>query len=340
MIRRTVAAAAGAAIAVFLTASGASAGCTLNSVSVPVEMHGLRPMVAAKINGQAVKLLVDSGAFFNSVSGKFAAAQKLKPVEGVPTGSHIPAAVAGVTSGAAGKPVLTGLVVAAKFEFAGLAVSNVPFLAEDRFDEAAGILGQNFLHTMDVDYDLRQRVIRLAFPKDCKEAVLAYWVQPGQAYNVMPLDPPEPGNEHTQGEIWINGVKMRALFDTGASSSFITRRAAARAGVKVTDPGVRAVGEGRGVDADIKAWVARFASVKVGDEEIKNGLLSIGQSEARDFDVLIGADFFLSHRVFVANSQRRLYFTYEGGQVFSVASEGGQAAGQGSPPKPGNAAVR
>jgi tetratricopeptide (TPR) repeat protein len=34
--------------------------------------------------------------------------------------------------------------------------------------------------------------------------------------------------------------------------------------------------------------------------------------------MLIGADFFLSHRIYVASSQHRLYFTYNGGPVFNL----------------------
>ena len=34
--------------------------------------------------------------------------------------------------------------------------------------------------------------------------------------------------------------------------------------------------------------------------------------------MLLGDDFFLSHRVYVANSQRKLYFTYNGGPVFAL----------------------
>jgi hypothetical protein len=36
--------------------------------------------------------------------------------------------------------------------------------------------------------------------------------------------------------------------------------------------------------------------------------------------MLIGADFLRSHRVLVAHSQRRMYFTYVGGPVFRTAT--------------------
>jgi tetratricopeptide (TPR) repeat protein len=38
-----------------------------------------------------------------------------------------------------------------------------------------------------------------------------------------------------------------------------------------------------------------------------------------DADMLLGADFFVSHHVFVANSQRKLYLTYNGGAVFNLS---------------------
>lgn len=46
--------------------------------------------------------------------------------------------------------------------------------------------------------------------------------------------------------------------------------------------------------------------------------------------MMIGADFLLSHRVYVANSQHKLYFTYIGGPVFNLdqAAAGDQAGAQ------------
>lgn len=37
--------------------------------------------------------------------------------------------------------------------------------------------------------------------------------------------------------------------------------------------------------------------------------------------MLIGTDFFMSHRIYVANGQRRIYFTYEGSQPFEAKPE-------------------
>jgi tetratricopeptide (TPR) repeat protein len=43
--------------------------------------------------------------------------------------------------------------------------------------------------------------------------------------------------------------------------------------------------------------------------------------------MLIGADFFLSHHILVSNSQRRLFFTYNGGPVFNLSRSASPAAG-------------
>jgi predicted aspartyl protease len=314
--------------ALLLGPVGAQAACSLKAFDVPVTMEGPRPLVAGKINGQPVKLLLDSGAFFSSIDAKFAAQQKLKGVPRPTLGTRLGADAQTVTSGAGGTDVVTGIVVAPAFEFAGAQFKNVPFLTHN-LGEAPGILGQNFLHQLDNEYDLKNGRVRLIRPEGCEKTEMVYWAKPGMTYSMTPLESNDGINAHILGVITINGVKQRAIFDTGAATTFITARAAARAGVKTTDPGVKPAGYTSGLDRDnIKTWVGRFASVKIGDEEIKNTNLAIGDSYANDFDVLIGADFFLAHHVYVANSQRKLYFTYEGGPVFHVPEAEEAAAGE------------
>jgi tetratricopeptide (TPR) repeat protein len=54
-------------------------------------------------------------------------------------------------------------------------------------------------------------------------------------------------------------------------------------------------------------------------------------------DMLLGVDFLLAHHMFIANSKRKVYFTYNGGRVFTYASAPGNddtaASESGSPPK-------
>lgn len=307
-----------AAGAILLGPVQAQAACKLATVNAPVEMDGLRAKVAVKINGRDAKLMLDSGAYFNSIDAEFAHDQQLKPAREAVTGSHIDGSVEQDITGVGGARRTGVYVIAPTFEILSSKFKNVPFMTLD-IGDAEGLLGQNLLHAFDNEYDLRNSALRLVQPQDCKASNLAYWVKPGSTYSVIPLEQGEEAAYHTQVYVTVNGVKMRALFDTGNPQSFITVRAAARAGVKISDPGVKPNGEVSGVDRDhIKTWLAPFSSVKIGDEEIKNTRLEIGDTNPEGFDVLIGMDFFLSHHVYVANSQNKIYFTYEGGQVFNV----------------------
>jgi predicted aspartyl protease len=312
----------------------AQAACRLVTADVTVTMAGLRPLVAAKIDGKPVQLLLDSGAFGSSLTASYAVQEKLSSLTAKPIGSLVPGSASTVTTGARGHDTMTGIVIAPSFEFGGSVFPNVKFLTiRDIGSGAAGLVGQNLLKTSDDEYDFKNGLLRLVRPQDCETTEMAYWVKPGMTYSVIPLDAEARRNAHNVALITINGETMRAYFDTGASTSFITAHAAAKAGVKTSDPGVTPIGESQGLDGQIKTWVGTFSSIKIGDEEIKNGKLVIGESVANDFDVLIGADFFMAHHVYVANSQGKLYFSYGGGPVFRTSAAAKQTANGDTPPR-------
>jgi predicted aspartyl protease len=321
-----------------LTAAPASAACSLMTQPIQVAMQGLRPIVTAKVNGREGRFLLDSGAGINALNSKFAAELKLSPVGMARTGSHLDMDAATAIEGFAGKPTINGLVKASRFDFADASFRDVPFMATDRVGDVDGILGQAFLRVADVEYDFAASKLQLVKAVGCQGANMAYWAKDGQAYSVLPLEWIDRDRPHTEAAVYVNGVRMRAAFDTGSGITFITENAAARAGVKTTDPRVQPAGVVQGVDAAAKTWVATFASVKIGDEEVKNTGMVIAQSDSIGFDVLLGIDFFTSHHVYVANSQEKIFFTYEGGPVFRTpriqtcqASEAGSDATARSP---------
>ena len=318
-----------AAAVLAVASSPALAQCAMTSVTLPVTMNGLNPIVSAKVNGKDAHFLLDSGSFFNGISGRFAVDQKMKPAKMDQTGWRLPADAETAFEGVAGQLTVAKVVRADQFVLAGQSMKDVVFITLTQLTDADGLIGQNFLGLFDVEYDFGHGEMKIVVPKGCKNANLAYWAKPGTAYSEMPMDW-DSDNPGTRGAIWINGVKMRAQFDTGAATTFITERAARRAGVKVTDPGVEEAGSSTSLDGRrIKTWAARFAGLKIGDEEIKNGVLTIGDVNGDDFDVLVGADFFLSHHVMASNSQKKIYFTYEGGRVFSVPPKESVASADG-----------
>jgi tetratricopeptide (TPR) repeat protein len=208
------------------------------------------------------------------------------------------------------------------FTLAGVPIHNVEFLVGggDSGGGSVGLLGQNVFRIGDVEYDLAKGAIRLIREEGCKNVNLAYWVKgTSQPYSMMDIEWTTPQSPHTTGTATINGVNIRVMFDTGAYTSVLSQRAAERAGVRVDSPGVTDAGYSRGVGQRlVKNWIAPFASFKLGDEEIRNTRLRIGDAGIESVDMLIGADFFLSHRVYVASKQHKLFFTYNGGPVFNL----------------------
>jgi tetratricopeptide (TPR) repeat protein/predicted aspartyl protease len=288
------------------------AECKRSRVDLPVTIQGTRPVIDAKFNGQDVKLLVDSGAFFSLISS--AAVEQYKLKTGV--------APFGLVMRGVGGTSVPSVATVKTFTIADVDVPNVEFLVSANdvgVGGGVGLMGQNFLRRWDVEYDLAGGMLRLMRDEDCRKAFLAYWVTPGQPYTTINIRDNSSKQPLTLGSAFVNGVKIRVIFDTGASLSVLSISAAERAGVKVDTPGVVDGGLSRGVGRNwVKSYIAPFDSFKFEDgEEIKHTRLRIADLNL-DADMLLGADFFLSHRVFVANSQNKLYFTYNGGPVFNL----------------------
>jgi tetratricopeptide (TPR) repeat protein/predicted aspartyl protease len=276
-------------------------------------MIGTAPTVHAKINGTDALFLADSGAFYNVLTPAAAAAFKLHAAPH--TGEFYVEGVGGAAR--------ASVVEVDTFTIFDIPVPRVAFVVAGHGLPAGtvGVLGQNIFRMGDVEYDLANGLIRIMRPTDCLSTPLAYWAgAAGKPFSVIDIDSTTARKPHTEGIAYLNGQKIRVLFDTGAHSSLLTLDGAKHAGITPASPGVMPAGTTWGVGRDqVKTWIAPIASFKIGDEEIRNTRLRFGQMDViGDADMLIGADFFLSHRVYVASSQKKLYFTYNGGPVFNL----------------------
>jgi tetratricopeptide (TPR) repeat protein len=307
---------------ILISPAQASEGCHLGKVAeLLIAMAGTRPLITAKINGIEARFVLDSGAFYSMMSAATAAEYSLK----------LKAAPYGLRLRGIGGSVDTEVAVVKEFTLAGVPIHNVEFLVGGSEVGSEGLIGQNFLEQWDVEYDFSKGVARLFKPDGCKKTRLAYWVTAGQTYSVMEIESVAQARLHTIGVGYVNGQKIRVMFDTGAYWSMLSLKAAARAGIKTDSPGVVDAGYSSGIGRSMtKTYIATASSFKIGDdEEIKNARLRIADVDL-DADMLLGSDFFVSHHVFVANSQHKLYVTYNGGPVFNLSKS--------SPPSPAPAA--
>ncbi len=303
------------AIAALLVGAAASPAmaqtCKVGQMAaIPVTMQGLRPVVETRINGKPAPFILDSGAFYSNISPPVARELGL-PEQPLPFGFRV--------NGIGGSSDATVAMVK-HFTLAGTDIPNVQFIVSGSDVGQTGLLGQNVLGLSDVEYDLPGGMVRLFRPSGCAHASMAYWTG-GKGYFEIPIETKDQAHSHTVGTVELDGAKLNATFDTGAAQTVLTLRAAARAGVHPGDPGVEVAGWERGLGRHVvQGWTARFKLLKIGNEELHNVRLHIADLGPLETDMLLGADFFVSHRLYVSNLQHRIYFTYSGGRLFDAVA--------------------
>jgi tetratricopeptide (TPR) repeat protein len=304
------------AAALFISDAAQAAGaCQVVKIAeLPVTMVDMQPLVSAKINGSEVRFVADSGAFFSALSPGSAAELKL-PLYPAPFGMFV--------TGIGGDASIS--VATVKLTLANQELPHIDFIVggSEVGVSSVGLLGENLLGYADGDYDLANGVINLAKLKNCSGTAPIYWDNT-KPFSAVPMTSEKRYERLTPSPrtyAYLNGTRIRVMFDTGAGTSVLSLDAAARAGVKPGGPGVVSAGYNSGIGRrTVQTWVAPFDSFKIGDEEIKHTKLRIGKIGLEETDMLLGADFFLSHHVYVANSQNKIYFTYNGGPVFNLSA--------------------
>lgn len=296
-----------AGVSLHIPAAGFAVQCKIGQVETPVTMRGLHPTISAKINGKDAIFELFSGVWWSSITPATAEQYQLHMDKGK---------TQEVISSLSGRRTMQ-IATADTFDAFNTSFRKIEFLVGNNYSssDAAGMLGGNFLSKMDVEYDLAQGSVKLLKTSlGCRLNSLAYWGKVGERYSLMDIERTDKYNPHTIGTAYLNGNRTRAWFNTGSAGTMVGLATAERAGVKPGDPGVEKVNFGTQENPSW-GWIGTFASLKIGDEEIHNARLPIGNLGW--VEMMIGADFFLSHHVLVSNSQSKLYFTYNGGPVFN-----------------------
>jgi tetratricopeptide (TPR) repeat protein len=201
----------------------------------------------------------------------------------------------------------------------GAVIPNVEFIVggNELGSGIQGILGRNFLAVGDTEYDLAHGVVRLTFPKgECDKANLAYWAGDAPVIEAPLEHSHREGNNDIRVSVRVNGRRTLAMMDTGAPRTAMQLRAARRAGVKESELALagRVGGAGEG---KVRSWTGLVESFELGGEKIANNYISIDETDIGDIEMLIGLDYFLSHRIYVSRLQGKVYATWNGGPVFA-----------------------
>jgi predicted aspartyl protease len=314
---------ASAAIAI---ASAASAAASTKCKLVLLAEWKLRtgewqPVIDGAINGQPIGILLDTGAAVSIVtrSATRRLGLNLFPVQG------------GQIYGLGGESHTDGAYLdelrigkAARKNWLAMVAGEYEFGSDIGF-----ILGYEFFSRLDVEFDLANDAVRLFEARDCEGVSLAYWKRDAEELPIAGARAPK-----IELTVEVNGKRMLAMLDSGASTSLLSMAGAAQLGVSSAAPGVLPgsciYGIGR---KRLDSWIVPLQSFTIGNETIKNPKIVLADlwqhtrvevtgSHLRSPidhvrpEAILGVDFLRSHRVLVAHSQRKLYFSYVGGTVF------------------------
>ena len=180
------------------------------------------------------------------------------------------------------------------------------------------IAGAAFLLQSDLEFSLATKELRFFRPQGCGKTWLAYW---DSNASVIPFRQHDEATPNPQFSVHINGTRLNAMIDSGASVTTITKRAAYRAGVALDGPHARRVANSHGVGRQSTAsWIVKADTFKVGDATVHDPEFDVIDAQL-SVDVLLGADFLRAHRVLFAMSQGKLYVSYLGGAPFDSRRE-------------------
>lgn len=308
--------------------------------ALPVDMLGGVPTTMIKINGTDTRFILRTGAMFSVMSKSTVSSLGLS-LQPVPGGQHM-------TSAEGNWAVHSARVK--DFGLLGTTYHDVEFMVGGS-DMGYGMLGANLLEVSDMEIDLAHGKVSIFSTEGCGDSPLAYWAK-GRDYYVADIKPLEHANEplnktndvRTFLDIVINGKRVRALLDSGAPVTAISRDAAERIGIDLNAPDVKTNISPRVGAKPIKTWTVNIDSFSIGNETIQHSQMQVVDETFGDHQIgiLLGVDFLLAHRMYIANGQQKVYFTYNGGRVSALAAAPGDSdkADAGTPGDDKNAAPK
>jgi hypothetical protein len=198
--------------------------------------------------------------------------------------------------------------------------------------QAVASLGMDFFAHYDVEFDAAHQTLKLFVPTGCESAKLAYWtkhyvaadmvanitrplnIQPFTVYNFP----------HIQIRVSVNGQDMLAAAHTAGVDSDAAPETDSVPDVfdGYSSPARLAsfdkIAFGPEMIAAAKAKIHSF-NPPAGSAPVATGGL-LARERNSGADMVLGADFLISHHVLVSYSQNKVYFSPAEGQTFLGAT--------------------
>ena len=336
----------GAALALAVAWVDATACTMIKIAELPVRLVRNKLIVDGAINGQKIGVLLDTGATFTWMMRS--------ATDGLGLERH---ETRGGPAFAVGGPSKIEFTLVDEFKLGNASRKGwrMPVTGDREYGgDFAVALGEDFFSQVDLEFDLAHNAVRLFTPKDCDGVSLAYWTT--EEPREVAIDSFDDNRPQILMTVQINERPIKAMLDSGASASILSKAQATEFGIALEVPSN--VGASKNAEPGRKrfdTWTAQFDSFIIGNELIKNPKILLGdlykdwsyssggivkRSAIPEQPMLLGADFLRAHRVLVSHSQRKMYFTYLGGPVFATPPRPSQSGAEprtdnDAPPKSG-----
>jgi predicted aspartyl protease len=170
-----------------------------------------------------------------------------------------------------------------------------------------GLLGRDFLSAFDLDLDFSQRKLRLYEVHGCTGRFLP-WTE---LYSSIPVQNPTESAILVPAE--LDGVRLHALLDSGASETLVAAPGMARLGLGLDrlrdDPHPITSGVG---PHSVTMWHHRFETLQVGDEAAASPVLLVAPIQLNPTsDMLLGADWLLGRRAWISYTTNQLFVRHD-----------------------------
>lgn len=166
-----------------------------------------------------------------------------------------------------------------------------------------GLLGRDFLSVFDVDLDLPNRRLALYRVNGCAGRFLPWTGGYIGVPFMLPVDA-------AVIPVTIDRVQLRAILDTGATTSLVAAPGMYRLGLRADDLSRDATQTVTGVGPrQLIAHRHRFAAMQVADQSVGSPTLWVEPTQLVPIaDMLLGADWLLGRRVWISFATRQVFF--------------------------------
>jgi predicted aspartyl protease len=253
-------------------------------------------LAPARLDGQTATLLIDTGAETTTLTPAAAAALRLPPDP-----AHA-RTLAGITGNVRSASVtLRRLSLGDTIVASGRSVAVGALPSLDGLDPpVAGLLGADVLAGYEVELDLPEGRMALYAPNVCPG-----W-RPWPDAIAVPFERSLSGLARL--DVQVDGRAVRALLDTGARTSLLTRKTALALGVTAPMLAADAARTGVGVGGGSAMFRRhRFGAVGLPGATERDMLVNVADLRLPDVEMLLGADFLGRRQVWISYATGRLF---------------------------------